>query len=286
MLNIILLTVCSTCLVRIWFWKKVYETKRQFFKNFKKCFKDSNETKKIIWTDKLILQSMCSIGFSFLLVIIFFCKLCYRQNFYGLWIAIILCLIIQFSFFPSRKIVNCIVVLAIMVILVLGVQDTIAKKNVTIELNKVQSITLATYTNQSDFIKIPISSEEIRSLFKVDSTIGPTYNNGRFVYIVDGGDTGNGIVVIDKDNYNEAKFLPCSYEFHVSNIYYQYYKKLIKKLYIAISNENIPYGLFAVAEKDWLLGTYNVNIYVMLNLFTGEIQEFTLEQLPDFVRYN
>ena len=49
---------------------------------------------------------------------------------------------------------------------------------------------------------------------------------------------------------------------------------------------NVPYGLFAVAEKSWILGTYNVKGYVMLNLITGEVQEFKQEELPKFVTNN
>lgn len=285
-LLLVVLAICSTCLVRPWFWKKVRENKHFF-----KCFKDSQDwggshIAELTWAEKVTAQIIISI-IVMLFSIWIFCSFCCRQNFYGVWVAIIICLIVQLSFFPfKKKIGNIAVILAILLICVCGIQDTIVKDDITIPLNKVDSIKLATYNNQSDSIKLFISSNEIQSLFKVDSAIGPTYNNGKYIFVVSGGDTGNGIVIIDRDGYNEAKFLPCSYKLDTSNIYFQYPTQKLKKLYIAISDEDVPYGIFAVCNKNWLLGTYHVDVYVMLNLLTGETQEFTQEQLPSFVTNN
>ena len=57
----------------------------------------------------------------------------------------------------------------------------------------------------------------------------------------------------------------------------------MKELYITVSDDNVPYGLFAVADKSWFFGTYEVNSYIMYNLISGETQQFTKEELPKFV---
>lgn len=143
-----------------------------------------------------------------------------------------------------------------------------------------------TTTQEDTKVKLFISSREIKSLFKVYSASGPTYNNGKYIFTVSGGYNGEGIVIIEKDNYTEANFLSYPYGLNVKDVRFQYPTQKLKELYITISDDNVPYGLFAVADKNWLLGTYKVNGYIMLNLMTGDIQEFTQEELPNFVTDN
>lgn len=251
---IAVLAVCSTCLVRPWFWKKVREDEN-FLKYFNNTIlaPDSIET-WIVYKAKAQLALAIGVWYPCLWVHSeFYC----RQNFYGYWVFIVLCLIIQFSLFPpKKKIGNIIMVLGIILILVCGIQDSIVKNDITIPLNK------------------------------VDCVDGLYHINGKYIFTVSGGDTGNGVAVIDKDNYDEPKILPCSYELNISNIYSKYSTQRIKALYITISDDDVPYGLFAVADKDWLLGTYKVSSYVMFNLQTGEIQEYTQEQLPSYATNN
>ena len=80
--------------------------------------------------------------------------------------------------------------------------------------------------------------------------------------------------------------MPCSYELDIRDVRSQYPTRKLKELYITISDNNEPYGLFAVADKSWLLGTYKVNSYVMLNLITGDVHEFKQEELPKYVLNN
>ena len=154
-------------------------------------------------------------------------------------------------------------------------------------INKVRSVPLTTTQKDEETgVKLFVSSSEIKSLFKVDSAGEPTYNNGKYIFTVSGGDNGKGIVIIDKDNCKEANFLSCSYELDITDVRSQYPTKKLKELYITISDDNEPYGLFAVADKSWILGSYKVNGSVMFNLITGETQEFNQEELPEFVLNN
>ena len=174
-----------------------------------------------------------------------------------------------------------------MISALLWIQDTCVGNKISIPLNRVASVPLPTSVVEEDKqVKLFVSSSEIKSLFKVDSATGPTYNNGKYIFTVSGGVNGNGIVFIDEDNYSEANFIPCSYELDVKDIRSKYPTQKLKELYIAVSDDNTPYALFAVANKSWVLGTYNVNGYVMLNLITGESQKLTQELLPDFVTKN
>ena len=170
---------------------------------------------------------------------------------------------------------------------ILWIQDGVAGDGISVPINKVSSVPLSTLqTDEETRVKFFISASEIKNLFKADSASGPTYNNGKYIFTVSGSDNGNGIVIIDKDNYNEANFLSCSYALNVTDIRSKYPANKLKELYIAISDDNEPYGLFAVADKSWILGTYKVSSYVMLNLVTGDVHELKQEELPSFVTKN
>lgn len=106
------------------------------------------------------------------------------------------------------------------------------------------------------------------------------------IYIAKGRDLGYGVIVIDTDDYSEAKFIECNYKSDVTELRHVYPTEKLEELYITCSDENIPYCLFAVAEKTWLLGKYDVTGYVMLNLQSGESKFFAEEDLPEFVTNN
>ena len=284
MLRIILLSlvwaICSTCLVRPWFWKGV--KKKYLFNDYGARIGFDNDS----WKGNLAIEIVCFVGIFALSVLIYAVAGC-RQSLYGSFPLIMLCFFLQCLWSYQGKVWDTIMLTVVVISAVLWMQDGIAGENISIPLNNVNSVQITTSSTQEDTeVKLFISSSEIKSLFKVESVSGPTYNNGKYIFTASGGDNGKGIVIIDKDNYTEANFLPCSYGLNVTELRSQYPTQKLKALYITISDDNTPYGLFAVAKKSWLLGTYNVNCYVMLNLLTGEMQEFTQEQLPVFVTNN
>lgn len=279
MLRIILLSlawaICSTCLVRPWFWKGVIH--KDLFNDYK--------TKKIgfdyNWIMNLSIEINCFVGV-FIISIFLYAGFSVRQSLYGSFLLIMLCFLFQCLWSYQGKVRYTIMLTIVAISAILWIQDGIVGSMISIPLNKVDSAPLTISEVQED----NLSASEIQSLFKVDPSSGPTYNNGKYIFTVSGGDNGKGIVVIDKDNYTEANFIPCSYELNVRDVRSQYPTQKLLELYITISDDNVPYGLFAVADKSWLFGTYNVNRYLMLNLITGEIQEFTQEELPVFVTNN
>lgn len=282
MLRIILLSLvwalCSTCLVRPWFWKGV-KHKDLFNTDGKKIGFGNNN-----WKINLAIEIIC------FCVMFFASMLGYAvagANLYGSFPLIMLCFLFQCFWSYQGKVRYTIMLTVAMISALLWIQDTCVGNKISIPLNRVASVPLPTSVVEEDKqVKLFVSSSEIKSLFKVDSATGPTYNNGKYIFTVSGGVNGNGIVFIDEDNYSEANFIPCSYELDVKDIRSKYPTQRLKELYIAVSDDNTPYALFAVANKSWVLGTYNVNGYVMLNLITGESQKLTQELLPDFVTKN
>lgn len=282
MLRIILLSlvwaICATCLVRPWFWKGVKN--KYLFNDGVRIGFSSN------WQFCVKIEILC-------FVIVFICSaIVYglagcRYNLYGCFPLIMLCFLAQCLWDNQGKVRYTIMLTIVVLTAILWIQDGIVGLNINVPLNKVDSVPLTTtQVNEDTEVKLFISASEIKSLFKVDSASGPTYNNGKYIFTVNGGDNGKGIVIIEKDNYTEANFLSYSYNFDVTNLRSQYPTQKIKDLYITVSDENVPYGLFAIAEKSWILGTYNVKGYVMLNLLTGDVQEFKQEELPKFVTNN
>lgn len=282
MLRIILLSLvwalCSTCLVRPWFWKGV-KHKDLFNTDGEKIGFGNNN-----WKINLAIEIIC------FCVMFFASMLGYAvagANLYGSFPLIMLCFLFQCFWSYQGKVRYTIMLTVAMISALLWIQDTCVGNKISIPLNRVASVPLPTSVVEEDKqVKLFVSSSEIKSLFKVDSATGPTYNNGKYIFTVSGGVNGNGIVFIDEDNYSEANFIPCSYELDVKDIRSKYPTQRLKELYIAVSDDNTPYALFAVANKSWVLGTYNVNGYVMLNLITGESQKLTQELLPDFVTKN
>lgn len=283
MLRIILLSlvwaVCATCLVRPWFWKRI-----------KKKYLFNDDGNPGFYRPKLK-QELATEIFCFVVVfalsMLLYAVAGFRQNLYGSFLMIMLCFIAQCLWVNQGKMPYIIMLIIVAVSAVLCIQDVIVGYDISVPLNKVGSVPLTTTQTDADTeVKLFISSSEIKSLFKADSASDPTYNNGKYIFTVIGGDNGKGIVIIDKGNYTQANFLSCSYDFDVTNLRFQYPTQKLKKLYITISDSNVPYGLFAVADKNWIFGTYKVNSYIMLNLMTGESQKFMQEELPIFVTNN
>ena len=124
-------------------------------------------------------------------------------------------------------------------------------------------------------------SSVISSLFKATEVSGPKYSNGKFIYIIHNSPNGYGIVVIDESDGRWASFIPCDYCFEMSNsIRKKYPFERIKVLNIVINDENEPYGKFAILDKPNLFGAPILKKYVLQNLQTGELKEYT--ELPEF----
>lgn len=58
----------------------------------------------------------------------------------------------------------------------------------------------------------------------------------------------------------------------------------LKAICIAFAGEGRLYGVFAIADKTWLMGTYETDKYLLVDLATNNMTEYTYEELPDFVK--
>ena len=185
-----------------------------------------------------------------------------------------------------KKKKNITIVVLLVIFLILGIQDLFAQAKIVIPLNKVDKVPITVNLNikENTDIKTFISANEIASLFKVEQgkTSGPTYNNSKYIYTIN----GRGIVIIDRYGNDEAKLIECVYEADESSVRLKYPTQMVEKLYITISDDNVPYRLWAKGKKSGLLGKYYVDKYIMSNLITGEIEEFEEKELPDFVFRN
>ena len=281
MLRIILISlvfaICSTCLVRPWFWKAV---KRREMLKVGRTIGFTTEH----WKFEVTIEILTFV-ITFAAGIVLFISIGCRQNIYGIFLLIILCALFQciWDHQPRRFYIKMVIIMFLSA--ALWIQDGFSK--IEIRLNNVESVPITATEGNKDFnIKYFISNDEIRSLFKADWAEGPTYNNGKYIYIAKGRDLGYGVIVIDTDDYSEAKFIQCNYKADVTELRHVYPTEKLEELYVTCSDENIPYCLFAVAEKTWLLGKYDVTGYVMLNLQSGESKFFAEEDLPEFVTNN
>ena len=286
MLRVIMLSlvwaICSTCLVRPWFWKGVRN----------KTLVKNKEEKRIGFTKNSKFELVAEIAiftFLFILSMSMYLGISKRYTLSDSYIMIILCFLAQCAWDYQGKVRYCIFLSLAAVFIVLYVQDSIATSNIQTPLNKVESIELTAENTQlqdeNTKIKLFVSADEIKSLFHADSVSGPTYNNGKYIFIVSGGSNGYGVVIIDKKDFKEAKFISCPYKFEIASVRPNYPTLKLKEVLVAVSDENVPYGLFAVAEKEWF-GNYNVTQYLLFNLTSGESQILSQKDLPKFVTNN
>ena len=283
MLRIFLLSlfwgICATCLVRPWFWEGV--------KN-KNLFNDGNT----IGFDKYFWRTNIAVEIAFFLLIFASSFLSYimlgaRQSIYGSFVIIGFCFYAQTVWAHQNKIFNTLMYLFTILCLVLAIQDAYVSSRFTAPLNRVSSVPLTTTsiseeTNTKNFI----SADELQNLYKASSISGPTYNNNKYIYIANSVDNGYGIILIDRTNPSVATFINCNYKFDILTLREKYPDAMLRKLFIAISNDNVPYGVYAKADKSWLFGSYAITNYILLNLFTGEIMEYAEADLPDFLKNN
>lgn len=272
MLRIIILSLfwalCSTCLIRPWFWKRI-KNKNLFDEYGKPSFEENDIKFEIGYAIFVLVMSLVMyMGFST------------RTNIYGSYLMIILIFIKHLLYDNQNKKVKVVCGIVILISIGLWIQDGIAGYIVSDPLKKIESVPIAS-ADENGLVKPFFSSEDIKNLFQVETASGPTYNNGRYIFEVSD-KSDDGVVVIDVDEYSVAKYIPCEYEFSLKEIRKYCPTEKIKETYITISDDNIPYGLFSIADKKWT-GGYEIEKYALFNLQTGEIQEYELDELPKFV---
>ncbi len=276
---VLVFSICSTAFVRPFFWKRL--------KN--KTLANNNDGK--VGFKNLPIGGIIGVEIGIFVINVIINSVIYfsginKYNFYTFCISILICVLCQQINDNQETIKNVILRIIAVICAVIAIQDNIVGENINIPLNKIDTIPISTSLN-NDNVKTFVSANEIASLFKATSAKGPTYNNGKYIFELSGGENDGDMVIIDKNNCEKAKLIEINYEFLV-NIHCRLkcpYKKL-QKMYIVVSDDEegiIPYGVYAVAEKSWLFGTYKAEKYLLMNMKNGDIKEYSQEKLPDFV---
>ena len=283
----LLWAVCSTILVLPWFWKGLI--KRKTIIGDKKNRGFSNVEK-----DELKTSIIYQIAFgciTFVVSLLIYLALNVRYNFYGAIVPILLVLLFQFhtiwdGWNCKRKLKSLIILAIALVCLFFSLTDLITSNFDVIGLKKDNEeipIVVSTIEEGKKEEKIVFPSSKVASLFRATNVSGPVYSNGKFVYTITGSPNGYGIVIIDEEAGETARFIACNFKFRMSlNLREKYPFARVKELNVVISNDNVPFGKYAILSKPNLFGAPVLEKYVLQNMLTGDFTEYTAEELPKF----
>ena len=283
MLRIILLSfawgIASTCLVRPWFWIGVF--KRDLYRDdsFGKIGFRKNNLREEIGKQVFLFAA------NFAISIIMYYGFATRQNFFGSLPMIIFCLISQLSWDNQGVILFTALVGILVFCCTLGIQEIYAdeeihmpntESNIELTISNLQKI------NQAKQQNVMISPLIIQTLFGASKVTGSFYNNGKYIFVLQGGDLGDGVVVID-ENDSIAHFISCNFRPEVETIRAEYPYSKLKVLNIYISENQTPYVLYGIAEKESLFGQYRVVDFLVMNMKNGVTEEYAFEDFSNIL---
>lgn len=279
----LLLAVAATCIVRPWFWISLL--KRNIWKIDGKKIGFTKEDDR--WKRELDIELRCFIG-SFLFNIFMYAILLFSVTIWGSLIQVALCCGLQ-MLWQNQKQQRYVFAVIIVICLISVFFDGTALENTHDKFDEVLRADLPAITSTADgdegisIIRL-FSNDEIKSLFQVsDVDEGPLYNNSKFIYVVSGGYHEYGVVVVDKNDYTKAILVPCKTNGDYRYVRMRHPTARLATSHYVISDDNVPYSLHGLGEKDGLFGKYSVREYIMVNLVTGEDVTLTEDELPDFV---
>ena len=286
----LLWAVCSTVLIQPWFWKGVIKRKTLVGDEDNRGWGNSEKNE---FRNSVILQIVFGCITLFISLMIYLLEYV-RYNFYGAIVPILLVLIFQaisiFDGWNDKRGRKLLVLVAIAVIcLFFSITDEITSNFLVVGLFKPQEeipivFSIVEQEEQDKQQKI-LSSLVVESLFKATDVSGPEYSNGKFVYTITNSPNGDGIAIINENDGETAKFIACKFNFGMSSILRQKYPfERIKTLNIVVSDDNVPFGKYAILSKPDLFGAPVLSKYVLQNMLNGEITEYTVESLPKFAQ--
>lgn len=281
----LLWAVFSTVLVLPWFWIGIIKRKTIIGNEEYRGFSDG---KDLIYC---IIAQIVFACITFVVSLIVYLKVCVRYNFYGAILPIMLVLLFQFITlwmgWNCRQKIKSLIILAIAIVcLFFSITDVVTSNFDVIGLTKENEeiptvISIAEKEKEEE--KSVLSSSTVASLFKATDASGPIYSNGKFVYSIIGSPNGYGIVVIDEQTDETARFIACNYRLEMSqNIRQKYPFERIKVLNIVVSDDDEPFGKYAILSKTNIFGAPVLDKYALQNMITGDLTEYTAEELPKF----
>lgn len=285
----VLWAICSTVLIQPWFWRGLIKRKtligNKGFRGF------ANEQKNEL-RDSII----CQIAFGCLTLFVslfLYLAVHVRYNLYGAIIPILIVLACQAftmcdGWNQHLKIKTLIIIVIAVVCIFFSVTDCITSQFDVVGIaksNEEVPIVVSTVKQNQEEKQPAFSSLSVASLFKAsnDDVSGPVYSNGKFVYTITDSPNGYGIVIIDENDGETAKFIACNFKCKMSLALRQEYPSArIKILNVVISDDNVPFGKYAILGKPNMFGAPVLEKYVLQNMLTGEFSEYTAEALPEF----
>jgi len=126
-----------------------------------------------------------------------------------------------------------------------------------------------------------LERQEIIVRFGATSISDTNYSNGQYIYTLEGGSKGYGLVFA---NTNSVNFYSCVHKNSISGIVRDSYKTLeIVSLGIVIDNE-IPYAKFGVIKRASIFAKPEIDFYLLLNLVKEDVEltPYSNETLPQF----
>ena len=276
----------STAFVRPWFYKalkkKNLEDEYGIF-GVDDCFS----------VEGILICELIFFLITFFLSFIFYLWIGCRYNIFGSFLLIIIAAFFQIVHNNQRPFSYFILGLIIFILIILLIEEGIAISNFIVPLEVTSEVDFNSTkfevekdeNNERTIVvesTLFFSNEAIKTAFNVNNVEDPVLSNNRIIYAVSGGENGLGVVYIKRDSPNKAYFIPCKYQLDVAQIRKLYPDNMIDEVKVVMSNENIPYALYAVAERK-ILEPYEISKYVLRNMQTGECLEYTQDKLPEFV---
>lgn len=259
MLRIILISIiwgiCSTPLIRPYFWISIIEQKKEKKEDtYKEAKKKGRRMKIWIHIAFFLITFLISME-------MYICTQC-RQNMFAIYpVMLIICSFFQKICINQKQ--NLWVKLLLLILLVFWCVDWIQIENIETCTNYVDEIKLA-----ENAILLP---HTISSLFNMEYEEGPLYINNKYIYKVSKKKHNKALVMISAENPKIAKLIPYFYdENDIQEIRNEYPTKVIKKLQITVLDDNTPVGVYAIAEKTNIFKKYDVKEYLYVNLITGK----------------
>lgn len=281
--------ICSTVLIQPWFWKGV--VKRKTLVGDKKYRGFSNSEKNEL-RNSMILQIVFACV-TFFISLMIYLGLYTRYNFYGSIVSILLVLLFQWitlnlGWNSNTKIKSFIILIIAVICLFFSVTELITSHFKAIDFMNFTDevpIIVSTVEQNETQKQIILPNSQIASLFNATNVYGPVYSNGKFVYTVSDSPHGYGVVIVEQNSGETAKFVACNFKFETSlKLRQKYPFSQIREIDKVVSNDNTPFGMYAILNKPNIFGAPVVEKYVLQNMLTGEFLEYTPDELPEFAR--
>ena len=279
----LLWSVCSTVLVLPWFWKGLIKRKTIIGN---KEYRGFSNTEKNELKISIVFQIVFACITFFVSLLIYLAETV-RYNFYGSIVPILLVLFFQSvtiwdGWNSKQKSKTFIVFVIALVCLFFSLTDLIQSNFDVIGLTK-DNEEIPIVVSTIEQTKTVLPSSTVAGLFRATNVSAPVYSSGKFIYTIIGSPNGDGIVVIDEKAGETARFIACKFKFQMSlNFREKYPFARIRQLNIVISDDNVPFGKYAILDKPNLFGAPVLQKYILQNMLTGDFIEYTAEELPKF----